>query len=220
MNQQEFAQRILESFQKMYRDDQLIVIAAGNFGPLPNTMSWMATLPWVLSVGASNKEGNKLAEFSSRGIPNHPTNKPDIVAPGINIISIWNINIEKSPEQQEKDNLFITPDEIYRQNGQIITRSQAEKLKDTYSVMDGTSCASAFISGLSAKLIEIREKNGLSVNPDSLIRIFKDMARPVDGYEEWEVGSGFVNFKVFDEYIENINRGFFGSDESYRLWYK
>lgn len=56
-----------------------VVIAAGNRGPKPNTMQSLACAPWVISVGAADKN-RKLLETSSRGTPNRIS--PTLIAPG------------------------------------------------------------------------------------------------------------------------------------------
>ena len=58
----------------------VVVCAAGNSGPLPNSVGYPAGYPGVIAVAASDKF-DRLAEFSSRG--------PAVafIAPGVNILS-------------------------------------------------------------------------------------------------------------------------------------
>ncbi|MFF9497864.1 S8 family serine peptidase [Streptomyces flaveolus] len=65
--------------------DTLFVIAAGNSGPTPNTVSSPGCAPSVLTVGAVDRD-DSTAWFSSRGpaIGAH-TLKPEITAPGVDI---------------------------------------------------------------------------------------------------------------------------------------
>ncbi|MFF9457997.1 S8 family serine peptidase [Streptomyces flaveolus] len=65
--------------------DTLFVIAAGNSGPTPNTVSSPGCAPSVLTVGAVDRD-DSTAWFSSRGpaIGAH-TLKPEIAAPGVDI---------------------------------------------------------------------------------------------------------------------------------------
>ncbi len=78
-------------------DNGFIVIAAvGNSGPMRNTILSPATSRNVISVGAlddrkSDKE--KIAEFSSRGPTIDRIRKPDLIAPGVNITSLSNTNL-------------------------------------------------------------------------------------------------------------------------------
>lgn len=69
-----------------------VVASAGNDGPVCDSLdSPIAIYDEVLSVGALNEEGN-LADFSSRGpesILPEERRGPDIIAPGVNVISAW-----------------------------------------------------------------------------------------------------------------------------------
>ena len=74
-----------------HRRNIVVLFAAGNEGPAPDTHNPYAKAPWVISVAAGTKEGG-LADFSSRGTPREqrladadPTNDfdaPTITAPG------------------------------------------------------------------------------------------------------------------------------------------
>lgn len=81
-------------------DNNLIVIAAvGNSGPLRNTILSPATSRHVISVGAlddrrsSGLNEDAIAEFSSRGPTLDRIKKPDLIAPGVNIMSLSNTNL-------------------------------------------------------------------------------------------------------------------------------
>ena len=76
-------------------DNGLIVVAAvGNSGPKRNTILSPATSRYVISVGAldTNKapdsSDNIIANFSSRGPTLDRIRKPDLIAPGVNIMSL------------------------------------------------------------------------------------------------------------------------------------
>lgn len=79
-------------------DNNLIVIAAvGNSGPLRNTILSPATGRFVISVGAANDReltiNETIAEFSSRGPTLDRIRKPDLIAPGVDIVSLSNKNL-------------------------------------------------------------------------------------------------------------------------------
>lgn len=76
-------------------DNGLIVVAAvGNSGPKRNTILSPATSRYVISVGAldTNKTPDNsddiIANFSSRGPTLDRIRKPDLIAPGVNIMSL------------------------------------------------------------------------------------------------------------------------------------
>ena len=69
-----------------------VVFAAGNYGPFPKTIGCPADadndITEIITVGAVDKK-SEIAEFSSRGpdIWGNEHNEPDVVAPGVSIIS-------------------------------------------------------------------------------------------------------------------------------------
>lgn len=64
-----------------------IVVAAGNSGPKPGTITSPGTSPFVITVGSLGSDG-KVPDFSSRGPTASGTIKPDLVAPGMEILSL------------------------------------------------------------------------------------------------------------------------------------
>ena len=73
-----------------------VVVSAGNSGPNPRTITTPATAPSVISVGAvddnrtSTYSDDFVADFSSRGPAIGNIQKPDVVAPGVDITSLSN----------------------------------------------------------------------------------------------------------------------------------
>lgn len=67
----------------------VVVVAAGNSGDGPNTVGSPGASNLALTVGAAAKmsDGLRLAPFSSRGPLSTGVAKPDIVAPGMSIVS-------------------------------------------------------------------------------------------------------------------------------------
>lgn len=75
--------------QALWKIGLTVVAAAGNSGPNKNTIKSPGISPNIITVGAFDCSTNSVAEFSSRG-PTPYGNKPDLIAPAINIISCNN----------------------------------------------------------------------------------------------------------------------------------
>ncbi|EOD00181.1 intracellular alkaline serine proteinase [Caldisalinibacter kiritimatiensis] len=77
-----------------------VVVAAGNSGPSKNTILSPGISPSVITVGAidDNKtpeiSDDTIADFSSRGPTNDGLKKPDLVAPGVDIMSLSNNKLD------------------------------------------------------------------------------------------------------------------------------
>lgn len=66
-----------------------VVTAAGNNGPAQKTINSPGISPAVITVGAADLSGSPcVASFSSRGPGPKNSQKPDLLAPGVNIISL------------------------------------------------------------------------------------------------------------------------------------
>jgi serine protease AprX len=148
-----------------------VVFASGNEGPGENTLNPYSVAPWVIGVAAGNKDGATLADFSSRGIPGDALYHPTITAPGVNIVSTRGLNTIL-PVLAVTDDINIDPAWI-----------------PYYTTMSGTSMATPHISGVLALMIEANP----SLTPDILKDLLITTARPMAGYQEFEVGAGYVD---------------------------
>jgi subtilisin family serine protease/WD40 repeat protein len=79
-------------FEDLHSLGIIPVVAAGNSGPEPSTIGSPGSHPLALTIGATDVD-DQVAPFSSRGPVRTDTGeliiKPDIVAPGVDIISTW-----------------------------------------------------------------------------------------------------------------------------------
>ncbi len=85
-------QRLFFLFKKAWETDILIVAAAGNSGPGGKTVSLIGDSPYVICVGChegreSGRFNKCCQECSGRGPGEYVYRKPDLVAPGTDIIS-------------------------------------------------------------------------------------------------------------------------------------
>lgn len=187
----------------LYDAGKIVVMAVGNSGYLGNdTLNPWSVAPWVIGVGAATKDGKKLADFSSRGVPDDPVYAPTVVAPGIDIVTTHPVSIKKTAEQLAKDKQFISEDKL-----------------DSYTVVSGTSFATADVSGavahivgfiswlkdnksLGEQLLEISVSiNGCSRNirfkvntqPSNIKNFVTQFAMHMPNYRPHEVGAGFIS---------------------------
>ena len=113
----------------------LVVASAGNRGPGGNTINKPGDDPFVLTVGAADNHGTPdrssttVATFSSRGTPDGFA-KPDIIAPGITIVSL------RDPGS--------TIDTLYPD----------ARIGDSYFKGTGTSQSAAIVSGVAALMFQ------------------------------------------------------------------
>ena len=90
---------IMSGAEALWREGIVVVAAAGNSGPEYQTIKSPGVSSKIITVGGFNdnrvndKNFNpqffEMAKFSSRG-PAFQRHKPDLVAPGVDIISCWN----------------------------------------------------------------------------------------------------------------------------------
>ena len=83
---------VFDLFEKAYKQGILVVTAAGNSGPSGSSVSKLGDSPYVICVGChEGKESNlfaqKCQDCSGRGPGTLVYRKPDIVAPGTEIMS-------------------------------------------------------------------------------------------------------------------------------------
>jgi serine protease AprX len=122
--------------ERAWRAGILVVAAAGNRGPEGGTISKPGDDPFVLTVGAADVRGTAdrrddvVAPFSSRGPTVDGVAKPDLVAPGVSIVSV------RAPGSWAD-----------------LDRPEA-RVGNAYFKGTGTSQAAAVVSGIAALLFE------------------------------------------------------------------
>ena len=170
----------------------VVLFAAGNSGPGWDTINPYAKAPWVISVGAGTKEGG-LVGFSSRGTPKEdrladadPDNDfdaPTIVAPGTG--REFDLNAAK-----------LTAAVV---STRTITNAVANGLTDDteipvaylpfYTQISGTSMATPFAAGVVALMLDADP----TLTPGEIREILRATATPMPGYDEFQVGAGYIN---------------------------
>jgi serine protease AprX len=166
-----------------YKKGIVTVFAAGNDGPNANTINPYAVAPWVIAVGAADKDG-LLADFSSRGNPGETGtftmpdgqtwtyfSQPTLTATGVSVVSTRSLTgvlpILGAPEDISLDPAHLP----------------------YYTHMSGTSMATPHVAGIVALLFEANP----SLTPAQIKQILVDTAIPMPGRSAFEVGSGHVD---------------------------
>jgi serine protease AprX len=122
--------------EQLWFSGVLVVVAAGNRGPYTGTINKPADDPFVVTVGAANvhdsadRTDDNAASFSSRGPTQDGVLKPDMIAPGISLVSL-------------------------RAPGSTIDMAHpTARVADSYFKGTGTSQAAAVVSGVAARLFQ------------------------------------------------------------------
>ncbi len=165
----------------------VVVVSAGNKGS--GTIYPPANDPFVITVGAMDDKGtatitdDKLASFSAYGNIENGSVKPDLVAPGRNIIArIVNLNMG------------------------LAGSHPTNKVGSQYFRMSGTSMAAPIVSGAVALLLQ-DEPN---LNPDQVkYRLTATANKSWSGYDSTTAGAGYLDIyaAVYGTTAETTNTG-------------
>ena len=148
----------------------VVVVAASNRGPAAGTISKPADDPFVVTVGAvDDRETPALSDdrspaFTGRGPTAHGLAKPDVVAPGVRLVSL------RSP------------------GSFIESRAKGGGVDSTYRRGTGTSMSAAVVSGVAALVREAQP----TWAPDRVKTALKATAAKVNSGVPALVGSGIV----------------------------
>jgi serine protease AprX len=123
--------------EQAWRSGITVVVAAGNRGSDPGTIDKPADDPYVITVGAADTKqttttaDDTVAAFSAQGPTPDGFKKPDIVAPGISIVSARDPNS--------------TVDQLH----------PVARVGDFYFKGTGTSQSAAMVSGIVALMLQV-----------------------------------------------------------------
>lgn len=123
-------QELLEAVDRAWESGLVVVCAAGNMGPEPMTISPLGCSKKVLTVGCHDGgyfmgKRSLCENYSGRGPSPFAVKKPDVVAPGTDIISC-----------------------------NVACRSAFRGYKNAYMKKSGTSMATPIVSGAAALLLQ------------------------------------------------------------------
>jgi serine protease AprX len=170
---------MVKALTSAWRSGIFVTVAAGNSGPNGSTINTPGITPTVLTVGAMDdkntiqRQDDTIADFSSRGPAIGGHVKPDVVAPGRNIISLGVRN------QQPANPFGFLFSFLFGMN---------QSLSSVYTSKSGTSMATPFCSGIAALLYE---KNP-NLSPDEVKRIIINSSHNT-GLDKYVQGYGYVD---------------------------
>ncbi|HEY1011539.1 MAG TPA: S8 family peptidase [Herpetosiphonaceae bacterium] len=168
-----------------------VVVAAGNHGPGPATVTVPGNVPYVVTVGALRPGAytangvDQLAPYSSAGPTESKFVKPDVVIAGSRVIA-------PMPESSALEPLA----GLARERAKLKLGGAAQTKDDlNYYYLSGTSMAAAEVSGLVALLLQ--DEPGLS-NDQIKHRLINTADKAVTpagdaAYAIWQQGAGRVN---------------------------
>lgn len=161
---------LCKAVEKAWQAGIVVCIAAGNEGPGAKTISSPGIDPLVITVGAVNDRNtvsvrdNTIAPFSSRGPTRDGLSKPDVVSPGVNIVSL------RSP-------------------GSTIDKTNKNlRVGDYYMRLSGTSMATPICAGAAALLLSKKP----ALKPNDVKNILMRTCRNINSNKNAQ-GSGLID---------------------------
>ncbi|MCV9885677.1 S8 family peptidase [Metabacillus halosaccharovorans] len=150
----------------------VVCAAAGNEGPESQTIASPGISDQVITVGAlddrntpSTKSDDVIAGFSSRGPTIYGVVKPDIVALGVNIVSL------RSP------------------NSYLDKFQRANRVGQAYFTLSGTSMATPICAGV----VALMKQQNPSLQPPEIKKLLKNGADFWKGRDQNIYGVGYIN---------------------------
>lgn len=190
------------STYELYKRGIVSVFAAGNDGPGEDTHNPYAQAPWVISVGAGEKDG-VLTGFSSRGkrgesgsftMPDGRqwtyVNEPSVVATGVDVVSTRALTGALPATEAQHD-------------AETLPAAQLP----FYTHMSGTSMATPHVAGVTALMLEANP----NLTPAQIKAILQRTASNMSGRLPWEVGAGHINAYAAVAEAAGIRYGFGGT---------
>lgn len=193
-----------------YDHNITVFFAAGNDGAAKNTLSPYAQAPWVIGVAAGSKDG-MLADFSSRGLPreerlndSNPLNDneaPTITAPGTGVF------LPTSAARYGFLSKMVSVRASTGLTNALNAQTDAElapALIPFYTQEEGTSMATPFLAGVAALMLDADP----TLTPDEIKQILTETATRMPGYQDYEVGAGYVNAHAAVDKVYNRNKAY------------
>ncbi len=196
---------IMIASKKAYDRGITSVFAGANSGPAKGTFNQYAKAPWVIGVAAGSKEG-MLADFSSRGTPKAERlgnadplddfDAPTITAPGTGRV------FESFADRFTTDIVSTRATSNLTSNGLTADTELPPGMLPFYTQISGTSMATPFVAGTIALMLDADP----TLTPDEIKQIIQETATRMPGYEDFEVGAGYLNAYAAVDKVFNRNK--------------
>lgn len=157
-----------------------VCAAAGNSGPKAMSVNSPGISPVIITVGAMDDvnsispEDYQIADFSSRGPTIDGLPKPDVVAPGVYIVSL------RSP------------------NSLLDKQNKEARINNWYTSLSGTSMATPVCCGVVAQLLGHDD----TLTPDGVKTLLMGTATKLDDFDAYAQGAGVINAQKAVESID------------------
>ena len=150
----------------------VVVFAAGNHGPAPDSLNPYSVAPWVVGVASTRLDGS-LSRFSSRGIHEELLHHPTLAAPGEGIIGALAAGVPAVGG-------------IAGVADPAAGRTLPPEHSPLYTVSSGTSFAAPHVAGVIALMLEAEP----GLTPAEVRRILQATATPQLLEDRSAVGAG------------------------------
>jgi serine protease AprX len=158
--------------EKAWEKGIVVCVAAGNEGPEAQTIASPGLSDEVITVGAlddrnteTDRGDDDVASFSSRGPTIYGVTKPDLLAPGVNIVSL------RAP------------------NSYLDKIQKASRVDNNYFVLSGTSMATPICAGIVALILQ----GDPTLTPKQVKERLKSGADLWTEKDENIYGAGYIN---------------------------
>lgn len=161
---------VVKVVEKAWDAGIVVCVAAGNSGPDKQTIASPGISPKVITVGAADdkntadRSDDTAADFSSRGPTIDGLMKPDLLTPGVNIISL------RSPRS------FLDK------------TTPSNRVDANYFSLSGTSMATPLCAGVVAQLLQGQP----SLSPDEVKQRLISASEDI-GLPDYVQGNGYLN---------------------------
>lgn len=200
--------------QKAHENNITVLFAAGNDGAAKDTLSPYGQSPWAMGIAAGTKDG-MLANFSSRGTPREerlndsdPLNDnevPTLTAPGSGRY------FESSLARYgfTTDIISVRASGNLTSNGTWFPAPGADTelpaaMIPFYTQISGTSMATPFVAGIVALMLDVDP----TLTPDEIRQILIETTTKMPGYQDYEVGAGYVNAYAAVDKVMNRSKNY------------